>query len=238
MDLKEEQILGAAVQSHWYYRAKAAMLLRHLRGVPVRRVLDVGAGAGFFALHLLRHTDAACACCVDTSYALEQEALVAGKPVLFRRSLQHSDADLVLLMDVLEHVDDDRALLAEVVAKVPSGALFVITVPAFQALWSGHDVFLGHRRRYRLRELQTLVAEVGLQRLGGFYFYGLLFPLAALTRWTSRLNRAGNEAPRSQLRRHHPLINELLAGICRLELGLHRHNRLAGLSAVYLARKP
>jgi hypothetical protein len=53
MDLKEVEVLGDQVADHWYYVAKSAAMLRFLNGIPVRRILDVGAGSGFFARHLL-----------------------------------------------------------------------------------------------------------------------------------------------------------------------------------------
>ena len=52
-----------------------------------------------------------------------------------------------MIADVLEHVDDDLALLRQYAAKLGEGGRIVITVPAFSFLWSGHDVFLEHRRR-------------------------------------------------------------------------------------------
>jgi hypothetical protein len=67
-----------------------------------------------------------------------------GKPLLFRRSVDQSDADLVLLMDVIEHVEDDVGLVREYANKVAPGTRFITTVPAFMWLWSGHDVFLEH----------------------------------------------------------------------------------------------
>ena len=53
MDLKEEDILGADIGRHWYYRAKAAALRRAVGGLSPQRILDVGAGSGFFSRHLL-----------------------------------------------------------------------------------------------------------------------------------------------------------------------------------------
>ena len=49
MDLKEEDILGADIGRHWYYRAKAAALRRAVGDLAPRRILDVGAGSGFFS---------------------------------------------------------------------------------------------------------------------------------------------------------------------------------------------
>jgi SAM-dependent methyltransferase len=239
MDLKEEEILGNHVGAHWYYRAKLAALLSHLCShPPPRRILDVGAGAGFFSKALLELTDATSTCCVDTSYAADRDEFVSGKRIQFRRWIDAIDADLVLLMDVLEHVDNDGALLREYLAKVPRGARFFISVPAFPFLWSQHDVFLEHRRRYHLRQLEAVVRDSGLDLIRGSYYYGLVFPLAAATRLSQRLVGETTDKPRSQLQLHHPLLNELLFQACRTELLFHRWNRLAGLSAICLARKP
>ena len=91
------------------------------------------------------------------------------------------------MMDVLEHVPDDAALVAEYAARVPPGARFLITVPAFQWMWSGHDVLLEHFRRYTLRQIEAAVSRGGLRVERGCYFYGGVLPLAAATRLAARL---------------------------------------------------
>ena len=234
MDLKEEDILGADIGRHWYYRSKAAALRRAVTGLQPRHILDVGAGSGFFSRHLLAQTEARSALCVDIGYQHDRDDRVAGKPVLYRRDCGATDCDLVLMMDVLEHVDDDRGLLRHYAAKVPSGAHFLVTVPAFRFLWSGHDVFLEHKRRYRLPEIEAAMREAGLHVVRGAYYFALVFPLAAAVRLAAR--NAGE--PKSSLSRHGALTNGLLGAICAAELPLFRLNRLAGLSAFVLARKP
>jgi hypothetical protein len=234
MDLKEEDILGADIGRHWYYRAKAAALRRAVGGQRPTRILDFGAGSGFFSRHLLAETGARSALCVDIGYPQERDDSVAGKPVLYRRDIGLTDCDLVLMMDVLEHVDDDRGLLGHYAAKVPSGAHFLVTVPAFRFLWSGHDVFLEHKRRYRLAEIEAAMREAGLKVVHGSYYFGLVFPLAAAVRLATR----GTIAPKSSLKKHGAVTNGLLSAICAAELPLFPINRLAGLSAFVLARKP
>ena len=236
MDLKETDILGDSIDEHWYYCCKAAATRRLLGDTPIRRILDVGAGSGFFSHHLLTHTDAHEAWCVDISYPADSSATTAGKPVHYRRGIDSIDADLVLLMDVLEHVDDDLALLRSYVDKVPSGSRFLMTVPAFQFLWSGHDDFLEHKRRYTLAQFETLAGDAGLTVQRGAYYFGAVFPIAAASRL---LPQGSREAPpQSQLKRHHPLVNSVLKTLCRLELPLMGKNRLAGLSVFVLAQKP
>ncbi|MBM3646393.1 MAG: class I SAM-dependent methyltransferase [Alphaproteobacteria bacterium] len=234
MDLKEEDILGADIGRHWYYRAKAAALRRLVDALQPRHILDVGAGSGFFSRHLLETTNAQSALCVDIGYPADRDDSAAGKPVRHRRDTGPTDCDLVLMMDVLEHVDDDQGLVRHYAARVPSGAYFLATVPAFHFLWSGHDVFLEHKRRYRLAEIETTMRGAGLQIVRGAYYFGFVFPLASVVRLAQRTAAE----PRSSLKRHGPFINTILGAVCAAELPLFPINRLAGLSAFVLARKP
>lgn len=238
MDLKEEQALGETVSQHWYYRAKSAAMLHLIAPLQPSRILDVGAGSGFFSKYLLSHTAAATASCIDPFYPEEHDDSFAGKPIHYRLECLNTDADLVLMMDVLEHVDDDLALLSDYVSKVPSGTRFLITVPAFQFLWSGHDVFLGHYRRYTSALVMDLMKRAGLVVEQRAYFFGLIFPLVVTTRLAGRLLGHPTDEPKSDLRKHSALINGLLSLICRVELLIFKFNRLAGLSVFCLARKP
>lgn len=237
MDLKEVDILGPDIETHWYYRAKAQAMSRLLGSRTYAQVLDVGAGSGYFSNYLLKHTAVAGACCVDTSYAADSTRRVCDKLVRYCRSTGPIDADLVLLMDVLEHVDDDLGLLADYVGKVPSGATFLITVPAFQRLWSDHDEFLEHKRRYTVPQIESIAQQAGLRIGTGAYYFGAVLPFAAGSRLLSKWLDS-DRSPRSQLRKDSALVSGIFAALCALELPLMRANRLGGLSAFCLARKP
>ncbi len=179
MDLKEEAILGDHIDAHWYYRAKAAALLRDLSNYKPTSVLDIGAGSGFFSRQLLQRTDVQRATCVDTGYPHDRDELECGKAIAFRRAIAQSDADLVLAMDVIEHVADVEEMMRPYVDLVAAGTRFVFSVPAFGFLWSGHDVFLGHHRRYTLHSLERTARNCGLVVDWSHYYYGAVFPIAA-----------------------------------------------------------
>jgi SAM-dependent methyltransferase len=237
MDLKEEAVLGGAASEHWYYRSKANAMLRYLGDYSPKLVLDVGAGSGLFSREILRHTNAMEAFCVDTSYLTDRDEKVAAKTMRFRSGYENIDADLVLMMDVLEHVDDDAGLLQDYVSKVSSGTRFFITVPAFEFMWSEHDDFLEHKRRYTLGQVESLVHAAGLDLEKCSYYFGLVFPLAFIDRMLSNIFPGSEKSPHSRLKQHSTPVNSLLAAICKLELPLFRFNRLAGLSVFCLARK-
>ena len=238
MDLKENDILGDSISEHWYYQSKAKAMLGFLGEPQSSTILDVGAGSGFFSRYLLSNSSAKEAWCVDISYDDDADTLESGKPIHFRRSIDRQDADMVLLMDVLEHVDDDVGLLSDYVNKVPRGARFLISVPAFQFLWSGHDVFLEHKRRYQLHQIEKVACRSGLKVIRGAYYFGAVFPIAATLRLSKRILADRNEPARSQLSMHTPLVNIAMAALCGLELPVMRLNRLAGLTAFCLSLKP
>ena len=232
MDVKESGLLGGSVGDHWYYRSKKLALDSMLRGTSFHRVLDIGAGSGIFSRHLLEQGGSS-AVCVDSAYAEDRLESFFGKPVRFVREIIPCDADLVLLMDVLEHVDDDVQFIKAGVAGAAAGAFVLITVPAFQSLFSAHDRFLEHRRRYTIRSLETTVRAAGLEIVSTRYFFALLLPVAAAIRVLQR-----NSPPRSSLILHSRFVNALLTLAHRMELPLFRFNRLGGLSVFCLARVP
>jgi SAM-dependent methyltransferase len=235
MDLKETDILGKDIVDHWYYHSKAKAMMRLLDTSMPSTILDVGAGSGFFSRYLLTHSTAVTAWCVDISYAKESDSDESGKQVHFRRSIDSVDAGLVILMDVLEHVDDDVGLLNEYVNKVPRGSRFLISVPAFQFLWSGHDDFLEHKRRYTLHQLEDVVTSAGLKVKQGVYYFGMVFPIAATIRLAQKCSGNVGRTASSQLTRHHPIVNSTFTALCRAELPIMTFNRLAGLTVFCLA---
>src|SRR3546814_5651478 len=84
-------------------------------------------------------------------------------------------------MDVLEHGEDDAGLLRTYLDKAPPQAQATITVPAFQVLWSHHDVFLEHHRRYTLKTLSRLVERAGAVPLRMHYSSGQIGRAHVLT---------------------------------------------------------
>lgn len=237
LDLKEEEAIGGAIDTHWYYVSKARMMAAHLArltgGGPAAHVLDVGAGGGWFSRWLLREGLAARATCVDPGYPEDRDEAEAGRPLAFRRRVGSTDADLVLMMDVLEHVPDDVALLSEYLDAARPGTPVFVTVPAFAFLWSAHDVYLEHHRRYTAPMLRGTIEGAGARVERLHYFFGTIFPLAAAIRLATR-NR---EATRSDMRPAPAPVNAALKAVLAAERQVMELNRLAGLSVVAVCRR-
>ena len=84
-------------------------------------------------------------------------------------------------------------------AIAPANSHLFITVPAFQFLWSGHDIFLEHYRRYNLSQLRGLVTQAGLEIRRAHYFLVQL-PIAAAMRLKDKFLPTG--PPKSSMRSH------------------------------------
>ncbi|MDH5722731.1 MAG: class I SAM-dependent methyltransferase [Alphaproteobacteria bacterium] len=239
MDLKEEDILGDKIHDHWYYVAKGKAMRAFLGDIKVEEVLDVGAGSGIFSRQLLDHNIAQSAVCVDPNYEAETEEDQNGKPIRFVKSIENTTQNLVLMMDVLEHVPDDTALLKEYADTMPVGGKILITVPAFQLMWSGHDVFLEHYRRYTIEMMEKTIKNAGLQPIKSRYFFGSLFPVVAAIRLTKKiLLEKGDIEAKSELKLYPDWLNQSLISVHDLErLSLFKFNKLFGLSVFCLCEK-
>lgn len=233
MDIKEEEILGSSIHGHWYYEAKADAIVRALADIDPTTALDVGSGSGFFARALLARTAITSVDCVDTAYEAASDEVAPGGALRFRTTLDRAGhgIDLAVLMDVLEHVDDDVGLLKETTERLSPDGRVLLTVPAFDFLWSSHDEFLGHVRRYTLASALDLVARSGLIVERSHYLYGLVFPAALVQRLVDR-------GQGSKLQEHHPVVNRALFALCQIEGPVQRFNRLAGLTVLIRARRP
>jgi SAM-dependent methyltransferase len=230
MDLKEDGLVDP--NQHWYYLSKANVVSRAIRdrGSNTRPVSDVGAGSGFCARRLLSEQLVDSALCVDPNY---ESTVSADSRIELSKSLPDGKFDALLLIDVLEHVSDDAALLMDSLACLRPGGIVIIAVPAFKSLWSSHDVYLEHHRRYRLRDVVLLARSANLEVLERRYLFAALFPVAFL----ARRARRGATKPSSDLKPAPRVVNRALRAGFEVEHRVMRQ-RVFGLSAMVVARRP
>lgn len=238
MDLKELENNNIDPDSHWYYQSKADAMLALSAKCDFTSILDVGAGSGFFSKVMLQRTNAIDATCLDIGYVENSVSLVGNKRQNFCREIKHSKADLILMMDVLEHIKDDVNFLKDYIDKCPSGSSFLISVPAFNFMWSDHDVFLKHYRRYTLGRLLKVVKDSGLKPVHSSYYFGFVFIIPLIIRMFGKLFVREKNEQVSQMRNHGRIVNFFLRSICKVELQILKYNKLVGLSIFCIARKP
>jgi hypothetical protein len=237
MDLKEIEN-GINPGDHWYFRAKRKLLLNQ---VPLgcTQSVDVGAGSKFFSYELAGIKTMHQVFPIDPNFDTETIETIGNCKVvsLKEQSEKTQNSQFWVFMDVIEHVEDDLRFLKDYVNCAPKGSRFFITVPAYAFMWSNHDVFLGHFRRYTTKSLKLLVHNAGLTTLSIGYFYSFLFPLAFIQRKIlSRMMRS--ESDSSGLSKQSYLINRIFELILNAELRITKgFGKLPGLTVTCSAEK-
>ncbi len=94
----------------------------------------------------------------------------------------NKENDLIVLLDVLEHIEDDEKSLSMLKKWAKNNAKLLITVPAYQFLWTKHDELHHHKRRYTIGQLKKIIENNGWKVNYISYFNSFLFPLAFLVR--------------------------------------------------------
>ena len=133
---------------------------------------------------------------------------------------QTGSFDLVTCLDVIEHIPDDERALAELWRVTAAGGHLLITVPAYQALWSAHDSMNHHFRRYRAGTLRQLAEGTGWEVERATYFNSILLAPAAIVRLARKLFRVGGR--RSELSLTPAALDRVLVLPMRLEAALLR----------------
>ena len=177
-----------------------------------------------------------------SQYVLKRAQGLGGLPLLAVASAERlpvgDDAvRCVASLDVLEHLPDDVGALREYARAVEPGGTMLLMVPAYQWLFSDHDRWAGHQRRYSAKRLVAAVEAAGLRVERSTYLFSFLVPPAVLLRRTPLrrwLGRTDEETSSVS-----PLLNRLFGTAGRVERWAARRVRVPfGLSVLVVATVP
>jgi len=262
----EYRVMFEVEDRHWWYRGMrrnmVALLKRHFDWTkhPDPLALDAGCGTGANLQHLLSGFSGQIPAFRAAGFDLAGEALeysrkrgLTGK--LARGSITAipfatNTFDLAISFDVINNLPDDQPGFNEVARVLKRDGLFILNLPAYQFLYSEHDLAIRCQRRYNAKMVADRLKRAGLKIERQTYLNTLLFPPAALV----RLVKARKMAASPELIRdsadsspvHSDLlpppgpINRALEGVMGLEAALLARSNLSlpfGLSIMTLARK-
>jgi SAM-dependent methyltransferase len=229
--------------THWWFRSRRELVLRQVARSAAQlearhgrlRILDYGCGTGFNLPYLAEFGEAVGADVSDLPLGEFRKG--ENHPRLDLRedlTAYHGQFSIVLALDVLEHCDDDVAALRAMSRFLKPEGQVVITVPAYQWLWSGEDVVSQHRRRYTRTELLRVAREADLHFEYASYFNLSVLPGIAAIIWARKLfNRGALE--HSNLQPTARWLNETLRALTTVEgvtVGSERLAMPAGASLV------
>jgi SAM-dependent methyltransferase len=199
MDRDYELQTHQAEDRHWWYRGRRTVLdgvIADLGLAPGARILDAGCGSGRNMVELTHFGTVTGVELSETSVEIARSRdageVVAGS--VLEMPFAESSFDLAVSLDVIEHLEDDLAALRELRRTVAPGGALLVTVPAYQWLWSGHDEINHHHRRYTRRALQRVGEQAGWKQARTTYFNSLLLPIAIVLRMLERVNTKTTES--------------------------------------------
>lgn len=254
----EYRVMYEVEDSFWWYvgmrRNLLALLQRHWdwQTNPSPAILDAGCGTGGILQKLttnfggLLDTDTAVG--VDISDQAIKFCRVRGltgrvtQGSLTDLPFAREQFDIVTSFDVVCHMPSDQPAFAEISRVLKRGGIFITNLPAYQFLYSEHDVAVRIKRRYTKKLLASRLNEVGLKVERLTYVNTVLFPPAAVIRLIKNARGHGSNPAlaHSDLTPPPAPINKLLTGMMGLEalvLGSSRLNLPFGLSVMAVGRK-
>jgi glycosyltransferase involved in cell wall biosynthesis len=144
-----------------------------------RRVLEIGSGIGNIT-KLLLDRDLVIATDVEPKYLtllkntfgkykkfMVERLYIPGAEIERYRSYH---IDSVICFNVLEHIEQDETALRNIFDLLEPGGRFLLLVPSHPWLYGSLDQHLGHRRRYRKKELRNKLEAMGFRVIYLRYF--------------------------------------------------------------------
>ncbi len=246
MDIIEYRIMHDMEQSYWWFVGKHFLVKTILETLSFNsarhdKILDIGCGTGS-TLQLLEK--------FGSAYGME----LSWEAIRFLRKrglslITQSDANRCLpfknstfsaitCLDVLEHLENDFNLLKEMMRVCKPGGHVIVTVPAFEILWSPHDVALHHNRRYTRKQMAKKVRKLNCNVIRSSYYNTALFLPILAVRKLKTLS-ANKQSIHSDFFMHIPRwLNNLLTLLFVSEIRLLRFaNFPFGVSLLLILQK-
>jgi SAM-dependent methyltransferase len=241
MEAKLYQEMYEIEGQHWWFRARRDILISLIsKYIPYGNILDVGCGTGFILETLQKNESKYKVWGVDVSEIAIQFCQERGLTHVTQGRLENNDLpkhyfDLMMFLDMIEHLEQDLPSLLQAKQYLNSQGKILITVPAYQFLWSAHDEIHHHKRRYTKKQITELLHQAGYEVIFSSYFNTFLFPLIAIARLIGNLQ---NRHHSSDVNLPSRWINQILYQIFGWEKKLLPSLSFPfGVSIICLARK-
>ncbi len=196
MDAQYANTYRQLYQHHWWWQSRRTYILSLLNrwqdqegSDDSRQILDVGCGDGLFFPELEGYGNV---CGIEADDRIVDpdgpyfERIHLG---LFDHSYQTNQKfDWIVMLDVLEHIPEAVTALEKARDLLNPGGRMLLTVPAFNLLWTKHDDFNHHITRYTKQLITRQANEAGLKIDNQHYLFHWTFPAKLFIRLKERIS--------------------------------------------------
>jgi SAM-dependent methyltransferase len=218
VDPKYGEVYRELFEKHWWWRSRTELIVDKIRQLQPdsgwKRILDVGCGDALFFDRLTEFGEVEgvepCSELINPKNPHQNRIYVCPFDRNFRPGKEYS---LILMLDVLEHLENPIDALRHALNLLTPEGCVIVTVPAFMALWTNHDVLNHHYTRYTKRNFREVARHAGLQTREERYLYHWTFPIKLGVRVMESMTHPSPETPRVPASG----VNEMLFWLSRLE---------------------
>jgi SAM-dependent methyltransferase len=158
--------LDALQEARNYYSS----ITNAFRAYLGQRIVEVGAGTGTFANHLLNAAPGSWLTLIepaDNNFPILQRRFATNERVRLVKgylsdAIGTNQADAIVAVNVLEHVDDHEGFVSQASEMLRDGGYLLIFVPALPVLFGSLDEQFEHYRRYTKSSLRNVLNRQGL----------------------------------------------------------------------------
>jgi SAM-dependent methyltransferase len=233
MDQKFYQEYYKLEREGWWFKARLSILENYCQAIitnPNMKILNVGAATGATSEMLSKYGKVTSLeydefCC---KFLKEKTGIEAINASLTELPFENNSYDMICAFDVIEHIENDNKAVEEIYRVLKPKGKYFITVPAFQSLWSNHDIVNHHFRRYKKKQLNKLIESRNLKIDHSTYFNFWLFIPISMTRFIlnniPRKKDSNSSGSDNEILQSSNIINRILYRIFHSEKFLLRIN--------------
>jgi len=248
MDYKDFLKLGQTKDLHFWYKARKNLIYNLLNSIlkdykQDRLILNLGCGTGteleilekFGQVYMLDNNQNAIEIVKKQGYKI----ILAD---VEKYNFQNNNYDAICCFDLLEHLQNDQKVINNIFQALKKDGYFFFTIPAFQYIFSSHDIAMEHYHRYSKKDILKKLEIAGFKILKINYWNFILFPFIATIRIIKKcffIKLFKTSQCQSDMGKINKYLNKLLFLILNLENKFIFHNLSIpfGLTIYDIAKK-
>lgn len=246
MNKHYESVYHDVELTNWWFASRRSFISDLLQKHGIAQsaaIIDIGCAGGVLLYELLQegYTNLSALDYSPEAIALCRERGITQAYVMDGHAPEFAEGtfDVIIASDSLEHLKDDELALKNWYRILKPGGKAFILVPAYQALWSSHDIINHHFRRYTNGGLQAKVKAAGFRVVqSGYWNIALLLPTLIFRLFSRKPGTRPVPAGQGDIVALPAFINRLVTGWIRMENRLSRNVPMpAGVSTFVVVER-
>ena len=233
-------------ENHWWFIGTRNIIFtqidKYIGKTNNLKILDIGCGTGIVIKRMEKYGKVVGIDMSDESLGFCKVRGIKSVIKADATNLPFDDNtfDLITALDVIEHIKNEDLVISEISRVLKNNGKVIATVPAFNFLWSDHDIVSHHFRRYSIGNIKHRFLKNNFTILKASYYNLILFPFIVIIRLLKKLFKKlikynKKETDISYLPRP---INQILIFILNMEaIILKKINLPFGVSIILVLQK-